>query len=461
MAHNLAIDDESGFAYAVGSDTCRGGLHIISLATPASPSFVGCYDAAGYTHDTQCVVYDGPDTTYTGKQLCFMMQVGTECVGASCPDTGTVLILDVTDKDAIVEISRHEYTASAYAHQGWLGEDQATLYFGDEGDEIVEGNSAHTCTFVLDVSNVAQPVQRQTFCAETRDIDHNMFTSRGHLWQANYCAGLRVMSLTAGLLQTVALFDVAPHCEGLEYIGAWSIYPFFPSGVVALSSVDRGLFLFRPSFLAPGEAWPYAPAAAPPEGTECTSLDVRVTTAWSSLDQQRRPGQYCTGAIQTVQPGLWWGVGPQVYGQAHVYMPDRASDDLECIVHDVPVCLSPGEHFLSVGDRGGMGDHGTLKVEVSMPGSPASVIARFDEDMLPNCLVDPADATPPQGYAPACSFHRAFTVPVAAAPPPSPPPSLWAWLICGLLTQICPPAERPHWICALLARLFVTTCVPE
>ncbi len=55
-AHNLAINEESGFAYAVGSNTCEGGLHIVDIRTPNNPLFAGCYPGTSGTHDTQCVI---------------------------------------------------------------------------------------------------------------------------------------------------------------------------------------------------------------------------------------------------------------------------------------------------------------------------------------------------------------------------------------------------------------------
>ena len=51
-AHNIAINEESGFAYAVGTNTCGGGLHIIDIRTPNNPLFAGCHSTVG-THDTQ------------------------------------------------------------------------------------------------------------------------------------------------------------------------------------------------------------------------------------------------------------------------------------------------------------------------------------------------------------------------------------------------------------------------
>ena len=33
-------------------------------------------------------------------------------------------------------------------------------------------------------------------------------------------------------------------------MGAWSVYPYLPSGNLLVSGVERGLFVLRPSFLA-------------------------------------------------------------------------------------------------------------------------------------------------------------------------------------------------------------------
>ncbi|MCZ6915353.1 MAG: choice-of-anchor B family protein, partial [Gemmatimonadetes bacterium] len=50
-AHNIVINEETGFAYAVGAgeggETCGGGLHMINIQDPRAPLFAGCFQAMG------------------------------------------------------------------------------------------------------------------------------------------------------------------------------------------------------------------------------------------------------------------------------------------------------------------------------------------------------------------------------------------------------------------------------
>ena len=50
-AHNIVINEETGFAYVVGAsgggETCGGGLHMIDIRDPANPVFAGCFAEAG------------------------------------------------------------------------------------------------------------------------------------------------------------------------------------------------------------------------------------------------------------------------------------------------------------------------------------------------------------------------------------------------------------------------------
>ena len=78
-AHNIVINEETGFAFVVGAsgggETCGGGLHMIDIRKPASPAFAGCFAdpttgrrKTGYSHDAQCVIYLGPDPEHRGRK---------------------------------------------------------------------------------------------------------------------------------------------------------------------------------------------------------------------------------------------------------------------------------------------------------------------------------------------------------------------------------------------------------
>ena len=85
--------------------------------------------------------------------------------------------------------------------------------------------------------------------SRTRAIDHNMYVRGRYLYQANYRAGLRMFRLDRiadGRLEPVGVFDIYPMDNAPEFNGAWSVYPFFPSGVVAVSDIEQGLFLLDP-----------------------------------------------------------------------------------------------------------------------------------------------------------------------------------------------------------------------
>ena len=46
----------------------------------------------------------------------------------------------------------------------------------------------------------------------------------------------------------MAYFDAADYCDSAEFQGVWSVYPFFDSGNVIMSSIELGLFILRPDY---------------------------------------------------------------------------------------------------------------------------------------------------------------------------------------------------------------------
>jgi choice-of-anchor B domain-containing protein len=242
-AHNIFINEDTGFAYAVGarnldrSLNCAGGLHMIDIRDPKNPVFAGCFDEDGYIHDVQCVVYRGPDQRFTGREICF----------ASSPDPNTLTTVDVTDKANPVLLAAVPYEGDGFSHQGWLTDDQRHFLFGDELDELNLGHN--TKTYVWDVGDLTAPEVSGTFFSTEPATDHNMYVKNRYLFQSNYRAGLRVLDLrevSDGELSEVAFFDVYPPNNDPGFgFGTWSNYPFFKRGVVAVHGY-QGLWLVRP-----------------------------------------------------------------------------------------------------------------------------------------------------------------------------------------------------------------------
>jgi choice-of-anchor B domain-containing protein len=245
-AHNVVINEESGFAYSVGSsgggETCGGGLHMIDIRDPKQPTFAGCFAdegtgrrGTGYSHDAQCVTYKGPDADYKGHEI---------CIGSN---ETMISIADVTDKKAPKALSRAAYPNVAYAHQGWLTEDHKYFFLDDEGDE---GRGIEkTRTMIWDLSDLENPKLVKEHMGVEASSDHNLYIVGDTMYQANYKSGLRILSVVdPENPREVAFFDTAPYTDNnAGFNGAWSVYPFFSSGAIVVSSIEQGLFIVRPT----------------------------------------------------------------------------------------------------------------------------------------------------------------------------------------------------------------------
>ncbi len=230
-AHNIAINESSGFAYAVGTNTCGEGLHIIDIRTPNNPLFAGCHSTVE-THDTQCVNYQGPDVDYLNAEICVSS------------NQDHVEVVDVTVKSAPVTISATTYPQLGFVHQGWLTEDHRFILLGDESDE--SSFSVPTRTHVFDVSDLDAPVYVFAYEAATASTDHNLYIIGNSVFEANYSSGLRVLEfgdLVNSELVEIAFFDTFPTSDATGFSGAWSVYPYLPSGTIIVSDTSNGLFI--------------------------------------------------------------------------------------------------------------------------------------------------------------------------------------------------------------------------
>ena len=133
------------------------------------------------------------------------------------------------------------YANVSYAHQSWT-EDGRYVFLNDELDSIPR-------TTVYDCADLSNPVVIGEFSSGLNSIDHNLYVKNGFLFEANYKSGVRIFDIRDSKTNPtqVGYFDTYPNDNGNGYNGAWSCYPYFPSGTLIVSDIDRGLFVLDPS----------------------------------------------------------------------------------------------------------------------------------------------------------------------------------------------------------------------
>ena len=229
-AHNIVINEETGYAYGVGADY-SGGAHFINIQDPLNPVGEGGYAGSGYTHDAQVITYNGPDTDYTGREI----YIGS--------NESFVTIVDVTDKSNPVLIANATYSNDSYTHQGWLSEDLNYFILGDELDE--QNFGFNTKTIVFDFSDLDNPQFEFDYFGTTSAIDHNGYTKNNKYYLANYTAGMRVFDISDLENQNISelgYFDTFPSNNSANFSGAWNVYPYFESGNIVISNYSGGGF---------------------------------------------------------------------------------------------------------------------------------------------------------------------------------------------------------------------------
>ena len=262
QAHNIAINEDSGYAYIAGART--KGIYALNLSNPLAPKLELEGSQFGYSHDAQIVNYKGPDQDHFGKEI----YIGS--------NENKVDIVDVTDKSEPKLISTFLYDHQ-YTHQAWLTDDHKYALLGDELDEVDSNYElkadAKTRTVIIDLSDLEKPSLHHDYEAETKAIDHNGYTKGTEFFLASYTAGLRVLDILnidqksisetgffntfinhndSGLPNSTTVKSQDPDGDhsgkkgnSSAFNGAWSVYPFFKSENIIISDINSGLYIVK------------------------------------------------------------------------------------------------------------------------------------------------------------------------------------------------------------------------
>ncbi|MFI5236678.1 MAG: choice-of-anchor B family protein, partial [Ignavibacteriales bacterium] len=112
-AHNIYIDN--GYAYAIGTNTNGGGMHILDLSNPVNPVRTAVYTGSNYIHD--------------------ITVFNNDTVVAAAEDSYD--LVNVSNKFSPQLISVSQGIPGMYAHSGWMTEDNRYFY-GTEEFNVVD-----------------------------------------------------------------------------------------------------------------------------------------------------------------------------------------------------------------------------------------------------------------------------------------------------------------------------------
>jgi choice-of-anchor B domain-containing protein len=236
-AHSIDGNPETNHLFINGPGVAVGTPLIFDVSVPLAPVPVGIIADDGYTHDSLCRNYHGPDKDHKDHEVCFEF------------NEDTITIYDVTNNEMQPEqLSRTTYDQVGYVHSGALTKDHSTLISTDETDE--ESFGIRSTLHIWDVRDLANPKLIDTYVAPSGSIDHNVYSEEDALYHANYVNGFRILDMKnahKGKLKEVAYFDTMPTVDTPTYDGAWAAYPYLPSGNILVGDMSgQGLFIVKP-----------------------------------------------------------------------------------------------------------------------------------------------------------------------------------------------------------------------
>jgi choice-of-anchor B domain-containing protein len=223
-SHTLVVEEDKGYLYINGHSTPgtkKGTLICDIITNPFVPAIIGMYNE-DYVHD--CYIRN--DTMWTAEIY-----------------SGYCAVVDIKDRTNPKLLTKF-LTPMREAHNTWLSDDGKTLYTTDEKRFATVGVYNVEDIFDIELINQYQKVPGAAV------IPHNVRVLNDFLVIAYYADGVVIADATdPENIITVGNYDTAPGFSGGTFNGCWEVYPFFPSGLIAASDIEKGLHIIEPEYI--------------------------------------------------------------------------------------------------------------------------------------------------------------------------------------------------------------------
>ena len=221
-SHNIFIDTSQArlYSFLTGLNPGFTSIAMYDLSDPELPTLISTYESGTQVHDG-----------YVENNIGYLND----------GYNGRVLIMDFSNPiNPSVIGSLESYPDRGYNHSGWLHENGETYAFADENHG-----------FVMKVCDVSDPTDIEVVSTFNSEVDvmsipHNLIFRGDLLFTAHYHDGLYVHDLSdPANPEYVTHYKTYQPTDHESYRGAWGVYPLLPSGLILVSDMQYGFFVFR------------------------------------------------------------------------------------------------------------------------------------------------------------------------------------------------------------------------
>jgi len=243
-AHTLNIDDQ-GFLYIQGGSAALaegfpdpGGIRIFNLNDPLNPEPVSTFPDR-YVHDSRVV-----------NNFLFAHDIREP--------GGRIDVIDISDRATPTLQTSIIYPNGGLSHDGWPSEDKNYYVSTDEVAGLTMKIWDIRVLWDTDPDNDDQIELVSEYVASPFQIGHEARVLDNFVFLSNYVLGMKVLDSSDISKPTeVGYFDTFPEVNfpGQEFgfSGNWGVYPYFPSGVIAVSDISTGLHILQFDSVRAGE----------------------------------------------------------------------------------------------------------------------------------------------------------------------------------------------------------------
>lgn len=224
-AHNIFIDEESGWLYVAGARLTNGvpvNLILIDLNGTTPSLITNASIPGGYVHD----LYVRNDTAYCSSGY------------------DGFFVIDFTNPNSPAYLGSID--TEEYNHSSWLTDDGNYAFYAEEvpiGRPLGVIDLADFQNMSIDTTFKEPLLELQ---GHTNNRPHNPYVRDNLLIVSYYHDGVQVFDISDPLKpELIGYYDTFVNSSYSGYEGVWGVYPYYPSGNIIATDISNGFYVME------------------------------------------------------------------------------------------------------------------------------------------------------------------------------------------------------------------------